>query len=189
MKKLILTKIISLLELLKSKVEQPKRSKKVSVLRTDKNGNTWYAYKMQDLPDQRSIYMQGILNQMALGIDNEQLEQLLNKQSDTIHALGSSNINDVKNSLIYQIENIRERSKNIVNIPLLEQATLVMLILDGEPNEIQQEWMNKKRQLLAQDEDSKVFFYAFVLNIIRDSANTSPAELKSYLRAKAVGTI
>ncbi|WP_338764105.1 hypothetical protein WAF17_21060 [Bernardetia sp. ABR2-2B] len=189
MKKIILTKIISLLEFFKAKLEQPKRSKKVSVLRTDKNGNTWYAYKMQDLPDARAVYMQAILNQMAVGIDNEQLQKLLSNASETVHALGSSNINDVKNSLIYQFENIKERSENIVNIPLLEQAALTMLVLDGEPDDIQQEWQTKKRKLLAQDEDSKVFFYAFVLNIIRDSANISPQELKNYLRAKAVNTI
>lgn len=189
MKTLTLKTIVSILEWLKKKIEKPKPNSKVSHLRTDKNGNAFYAYRIQDLPSSRSIYFQSILNMMGLGIDKEQLHQLLEKAASIVHSANSSNLDASKSNLIYQFENIKERSENIVNTILLEKAALVILCLEGEPEEITQEWIKKKQLLLSQDEDSKVFFWSFVLNLVRDTANTSPTELKNYLLAKGKLTI
>lgn len=189
MKKIILKFLISLLEKLKKQIEKPKPNSKVSHLRTDKNGNAFYAYKIQDLPDQRAVYFQAILNQMANGIDNDTLKALLNKTNSIVHSQNASNLNATKSQIIYQLLNIEERADNIVNTILLEKAALIIVTLEGEPVDVSSEWNKKKLQLWEKDEDSKVFFWNFVLNLIKPLANISEAELKSYLTAKANLTI
>lgn len=189
MKTLTLKTIVSILEWLKKKIEKPKPNSKVSHLRTDKNGNAFYAYKIQDLPDQRAVYFQSILNQMANGIDNDKLKELLKKINSIVHSQNASNLDATKSQIIYHLLNIEERADNIVNTILLEKAALIIVTMEGEPVEVSAEWNKKKKALWEKDEDSKVFFWNFVLNSIKPLANISEAELKSYLTAKAKNLI
>ena len=168
------------MEKLKIKIEQPKQEGLEHVY-TDKDGNAFYMYKLSHLPHTRYVFLQGTLNQLALGIEAKQLSTILDKiANDGLRLSQNTNIAEYQKTLLYDVENIKQRTRNILQMDLLLQASLCLVVLEGEPNEYSERWNGKKLTLWNNDSDAKFFFAHKALVTITGLQNISLEELKAF---------
>lgn len=179
MKKLILRRIIKMLEKLKAKIEKPKNPA-LEHAYTDNIGNLYYVYKINKLPYTRYVFLQGVLNQLAMGIEAKELSTLLDKIATSVLNVNIHDIDKFKQTTLYDLENIKQRTRNILQMDLLIQAALCITALEGEPNEYSEFWNAQKLEMWQKDNDAKFFFVHLSLTTIRGFQNISLAELKAY---------
>lgn len=151
---------------------------------TDSIGNLYYTYKASKLPLTRYIFLQGVLNQMAQGIEAKELSIILDEIADNSIALSTADdIVPNQKRILYLTEVIKQRTRNILQMDLLLQAALCAFVLEGEPDEYSEFWNNKKLELWKKDNEAKFFFAHLSLTTIRGYSNTSIAELKALVGA------
>ena len=168
-KRLIRRTLLALLKWIDGK-PQPTRE----LIYTTKAGYNVYGVPVPQLKRSRQVMFQGIVNQMALGIDRDGLIQLTDEAMELAR---KGNFNGVVKSL----SNIQVRATNIATPKLLYQGSLIILFLEGEPDDYSPEWAAKKERILANDSEARFFFMLTLLNTVKGSANISLLEFEEWM--------
>lgn len=165
--------IRKILRLLLSKLEATNHSDRKHI-RTDKNGHAYYVKDITKYHGSRRVALQAILDQMARGIDNTTLVDLLGKCSQKIMA-------GDRQGAVYAIANIKARTADITNHSLLYRAALICVLAEDEPDEYSADWARIKEQRLAKDEDTRFFFMHWSLSNLQGLKSLSREQLKTLI--------
>lgn len=173
------------MEKTKTKIEKSKNPS-LEHIYTDSLGNLYYTYKAAKLPYSRYIFLQGVLNQMAQGIEAKELSTILDEIADNAVSLNlADDITPIQKRIVYLTEVIKQRTRNILQMDLLLQAALCAFVLENEPDEYNEFWNNKKLEIWKKDNEAKFFFAHLSLTTIRGYSNTSIQELKALVGASS----
>lgn len=156
-----------------SKLEQPTHSDR-QYIRTDQGGHSYYIKDIAKYHGSRRVALQAILDQMARGIDNTNLVDLLGKCSQKIMA-------GDRQGAIYAIANIKARTADITNHSLLYRAALICVLAEDEPDEYSSDWSRIKERRWAKDEDSRFFFMHWSLSNLQGLKSISQEQLRTLI--------
>ena len=151
---------------------------------TAANGDRYYTWKEQDLPQDRAVILQGKLAEMSFGISGEDvIKTLLEFQRQTFTLKpNASAIQAYINTFTRSLSNFQSRTANIIDGNLELTAALIMFRHEKEPIEYSDKWVEKKRKMWESDEKTKYFFLVLVIKRFRNLQNISPDSVRDNLQ-------
>lgn len=152
------------------------------LLYTDKSGTNWFGFKtFEYLPNARRV--QYLLCTTAIELNLTKTE--MSKYLDTMNSLLFNIEKDLpanKSKLISLNERIRERLNLAAYYKVIADLINVFFFIEGEnPNELSEEFVNKKNELLKNDLDARNFFFVYLTQKVYGLTDISETELQEYL--------
>lgn len=142
---------------------------------TDEKGHNYYVCDFRKYSGSRRVKIQLVLDQLARGIDNTALYDLLKQASDFV-------LTGDKKKAIYALANIEARTLNLTNEKLLLDASLACIFLENEPDEYNPEWVKKKVKIWSKDEKARFFFMKWSMETFQELPNLSMDQFEALIR-------
>lgn len=145
------------------------------------DGITYWYVPPANLPQNRQLYFQSVINQVALGIDAESLLSYINDIENLLmNANKDTDIEKLKKDVYKITTNIEGRVSNLFQTDLLLLALSTITIQDGEAEELNIHLV-KTRATQWKESDKLPFYLTSALNILNNTTKWSEDSLKPFL--------